>query len=147
MVSKIKLVYIMGAFTGPDAWTIAENVRAAERVGLEVARAGHMPVIPHANTHLFHGVSEVSDELWYEGTLELMRRCDAAVLVPGWQNSKGTKKEIKEAFLLGLPIYESRVGGRPLHAAFFDEWGVTVEGQDHENNNSSYRACFYFYTF
>lgn len=106
-VGELKLVYVAGPFSGVDSWAVAENVRNAERVGLEVARAGFFPVIPHANTHLFDRVSGVPDELWIEGTLELMRRCDAVVLVPGWERSKGTAGEIAEALLLKIPIYRS----------------------------------------
>ena len=46
-----------------------------------------MPLIPLANTANFFGT--LSDEFWYDGTLELMRRCDAVMLVPGWEGSKG----------------------------------------------------------
>ncbi len=98
----VPVIYIAGPFRAPTAWGIAENVRAAERVGLEVARAGGMPLIPHANTAHFHG--EGADELWLEGTLELLRRCDAMVLVDGYERSSGTKAEIKEAERLGIPI-------------------------------------------
>jgi nucleoside 2-deoxyribosyltransferase len=97
------LIYIAGPFRAPTQWGIAENVRNAERVGLEVARAGAYPIIPHANTQHFNG--EGSDQLWLSGTLELMRRCDAVVVIDGWERSTGTRAEMKEAYALGLPVF------------------------------------------
>jgi hypothetical protein len=99
----MKIVYVAGRFTGKTAWEIAENVRAAERVGLEVARLGAMPLIPHANTAHFHG--EGSAEFWYAGTLELLRRSDAIVMVPGWEASKSAVQERAEAISLGIPVF------------------------------------------
>jgi hypothetical protein len=97
----MKLVYVAGPFRATTAWGIAENVRSAERVGLEVARAGSMPLIPHANTAHFHG--ECTDDFWIEGTLELLRRCDAAVFLPGWHHSTGSRGEWAECVRLGMP--------------------------------------------
>jgi hypothetical protein len=98
------LIYIAGPFTGPTAWDIAENVREAERYGLLVAKAGGMPVIPHANTHLFHG--QLTAEFWYAGTLALMRACDGVFLCRRWRDSVGAKKEAAEAGRLGLPTFD-----------------------------------------
>jgi hypothetical protein len=87
----IPLVYIAGPFTGPTAWDIAENVQNARRYGLEIARVGGMPVIPHANTSLFHG--QCTAEFWYEGTLRLLQVCDVLVLIPGWEGASGSRNE------------------------------------------------------
>lgn len=46
-----------------------------------------------------------TDEQFLAGTLELMRRCDAVILVPGWSTSEGTKAEIAEAMRIGLPMF------------------------------------------
>lgn len=104
----MKVIYIAGAFRAPTAWGIAQNVRAAEAAGLDVARLGAMPLIPHANTAHFHG--ELSDEFWLAGTLELLSRCDA-VFVFNWtahaERSVGTRGEIAEAAQLGLPVFRS----------------------------------------
>jgi hypothetical protein len=97
----IKVVYIAGPFRGATSWQIAENVRNAERYGLEVARLGAMPLIPHANTAHFHG--EGDDQVWIDGTLELLRRCDAAVFIPGWQRSKGSQGEWDECRVRRMP--------------------------------------------
>ena len=43
----MKLIYIAGPFTAPTHWQVAQNIRAAEAAGREVALLGHMPVIPH----------------------------------------------------------------------------------------------------
>jgi hypothetical protein len=72
----VKLVYIAGPFTAATPWRVEQNVRRAEEAGLWVAEHGAMPVIPHANTRYFHG--ECTPEFWYEGTLELLRRCAAS---------------------------------------------------------------------
>jgi hypothetical protein len=101
MPKKTLVIYIAGPYRAPTAWGISENVRAAERVGLEVARAGAMPLIPHANTAHFHG--ECTDELWIEGTLELLRRCDAAVFLPNWHHSTGSRGEWEECMRRHMP--------------------------------------------
>lgn len=102
-MNRPPLIYIAGPFTGPTAWDIAENVRAAERMGLEVAKAGGMPVIPHANTHLFHG--QLTADFWYEGTLALLRACSGIVLLPTWRSSTGSRVEHAEAIRLGLHTF------------------------------------------
>lgn len=99
----MKIVYVAGPFRGPTPWDVAENVRRAERLGLEVAKLGAMPLIPHANTAHFDG--QLTGQFWVDGTLELMRRCDAVVLVRGWGDSSGTLGEIAEAQRFGIPVF------------------------------------------
>jgi hypothetical protein len=100
----MRVVYVAGKFSAPDQWQRARNVRAAEAVAFAVAEAGAMPLNPLANTANFFGTLE--DEFWYDGTLELLRRCDAVILVPGWQGSKGVQREIDETFIRKMPLFE-----------------------------------------
>jgi len=101
----MKIIYVAGRLTGANNFEITRNVRAAEEIGMVVAELGAMPLIPHANTGLtFFGTLDA--EFWYAGTLELLRRCDAAVLVPGWEESKGSRAEVEEAKRLGIPAFE-----------------------------------------
>lgn len=106
----MKVIYIAGAFRGPTAWDIAENIRKAERAGLEVAKLGAMPLIPHANTAHFHGA--LPDEFWLDGTLELLRRADAVyVFDPAdIERSRGTRGEVEEAGRLDKPVCTTLAG-------------------------------------
>lgn len=116
----IPLVYIAGPFRGLTAWAIEENIRHAERYGLEAAKLGGMPVIPHANTRFFHG--QCTDQFWLDGTIRLMEVCDAMVLVPGWERSSGAKAEKARfvelgrgdrIFSLGVMYLEADGSSRP----------------------------------
>jgi hypothetical protein len=100
----VKVVYVAGPFRSPTHWGIVQNVRAAEAVALEVWRAGAVAICPHLNTANFQGA--LPDEAWLAGTLELLRRCDAMVLVAGWETSTGTGAEIKEAKRRKMPVFE-----------------------------------------
>jgi hypothetical protein len=99
----MKVIYIAGPFTGSTAWEIEKNVRNVEEIALEVARLGGMPLCPHANSRFFHG--QCTPEFWYEGTLELLKRCDAIVLHPDWKASKGCKDEQQWALQHGMAIF------------------------------------------
>lgn len=100
MAARMKVVYIIGPFRGKSHWKVQQNVRRAEEMALEVANLGAMPLCPHKNTENFDGL--LTSDFWIEGTKELLRRCDAAIVLPGWQLSKGSVGEIEEAARLGF---------------------------------------------
>lgn len=115
----MKVIYIAGKYRGPNAWAIEQNIRAAEDVAAQVWAAGHAALCPHANSRHMEGVT--TDENFLAGTLEMMRRCDAVLLVPGWENSEGACAEVAEAHRLGIPVFGEDTalvdkGSHALHA-------------------------------
>ena len=103
---KSLVVYVAGPFRGPNAWAIEQNVRRAEELALEVWKMGAAAICPHTNTRFYQGAAP--DEVWLRGDVEIMKRCDAVVLVSGWQASSGTQVEIKEAEKAGIPVFRNR---------------------------------------
>lgn len=101
----MKLVYIAGPFRAPSAWEIEQNIRRAEELALRVWQAGHVAICPHTNTRFYQGAAP--DEVWLEGDLVILRRCDAVLLVEGWERSVGTLAEIAEARRYGIPVLEN----------------------------------------
>lgn len=99
-----KLIYIAGPFRGANQWEQFQNIREAETLALEVWRMGAVALCPHANTAHFQGA--LPDDVWLEGDLEMMRRCDAVLLMPRWRGSRGAVEEAKEAKQAGLPVFE-----------------------------------------
>ncbi len=99
----MKLIYIAGAYTAPTRCAIAANVQRAREVADAVARLGAFPVTPHL---LGDGIEDAGDAaFWYAGTLEVMRRCDALIVVPGSDESKGTSTEIAVMVTMGKPVF------------------------------------------
>ena len=100
--AAIPLVYVAGPYRGPTAWDVEQNIRAAEALGVEVARRGAYPVIPHSNTRGYFE-SFQPGEFWLAGTLALLSRCDGAVFSVDWQRSSGTRIEQAWCAEHGLP--------------------------------------------
>lgn len=103
--SKMRLIYVAGRFTGMDRACVERNIAAAVEVGIEVCKVGAFPVIPHANTGDERFESLHPYTFWIDGTLELLRRCDGIIMVPGWEASKGACGELAEAQRLGLAVF------------------------------------------
>ena len=111
------LVYVAGKYRGPDPWAVEQNIRAAEAVAYQIALAGAYPVTPHANTRGYFEGAQSDPAFWLNATLELMRRCDAAVLCTDWLSSYGATVERREALAMGLPVHEYADGGLALFLA------------------------------
>lgn len=108
MSNRMSAVYVAGPYRGQTRDAVELNISVARAVGLLAARKGWAPIVPHCNTSLYDFVTDqLSEQFWLGATLELMRRCDAVVLIPGWQNSSGTAAEIAEARRIGIPVFES----------------------------------------
>ena len=97
------VVYIAAPFTGKTGWEIEENVRRAERLALRVWEAGAIALCPHTNSRFFYKV--LPDQVFIDGTLELMRRCDALLMALDWKESRGARNEHAEAARLNMPIF------------------------------------------
>jgi len=105
ILNTMQVVYIAGPFRSSNSWQQEQNIRAAEAVALEVWRRGMVALCPHLNTRNFQGAAP--DEVWLHGHLELLSRCDAVLLVPGWESSEGAKREIEFAAKRGIPVFRS----------------------------------------
>lgn len=105
----MKLIYIAGPYRAPDRQGIAQNIAAARAEAIYAAGRGWFPVCPHMNTaHLEDVLPALGDEFWLRGTMEMMEKCDAVLLAPGWQSSAGTLAEIARAEELGITVFYSR---------------------------------------
>jgi len=101
------LIYVAGPYSADTLAATELNIQAARHVGRLVARKGWLPVIPHGNTYHFDELIKLPQEFWLAGTLNLMERCDAVVMVDGWEISKGATAEHKRARKISLPVFDS----------------------------------------
>lgn len=108
----MKLIYIAGPFRASssyvpghqDMFKVQENIMAAMKLGLDVARLdGAFPVIPHANTMFF--TNAALDKVWLDGDLEMLRRCDAILMTSDWERSSGARAEEAFAKEHGIPVF------------------------------------------
>lgn len=102
MTGEPLIVYIAGPYRARTGWLVEQNIRRAEKVAYRVWLAGHVALCPHTNSRFPHG--DVPDSHWLAGTMELMRRCDGVIVLPGWEQSAGTVGEIRAAEEAGIPV-------------------------------------------
>lgn len=100
----MKLAYVAGPFRGANSWEMERNIRRAEELALELWRAGYAVICPHTNTRFFQGAAP--DEVWLEGDLEMLRRCDLVVCTEDWRVSQGAIAEVAEAHKRKIPVFE-----------------------------------------
>jgi hypothetical protein len=101
------LVYVAGPFSAPTREGVEANIRKAVDLGVEVARLGAWPVMPHANTAdpRFEHVRPY--QFWIDGTLALLKGCDALITVDGWEKSSGARGEVAWMQDHSRPVFHS----------------------------------------
>lgn len=99
----MKLGYVAGPFRGANSWEMEENIRRAERLALEVWKLGAACICPHSNTRFYQGAAP--DNVWLDGDLEMLGRCDFIVMTPDWTRSEGARGEHQFALDNGLAVF------------------------------------------
>ena len=98
----MNVAYIAGPYRGSCIREVVENIRHAEKYALKYWGLGYAVICPHKNTALFDGAEH--DKVWLDGDMELLRRSDVVVMIPGWERSDGARCEKLEAEILGKDI-------------------------------------------
>lgn len=101
-MSKPLVWYTAGPYRARGIWQTEINIRRAEEVAQSLRAHGQYVICPHTNCRWSD--ANVADAQYIAETLELMRRCDVVVVLPGWESSEGTRGEIAEAERLGMPL-------------------------------------------
>jgi nucleoside 2-deoxyribosyltransferase len=96
-------IYVAGPYRGGNSWDTEQNIRKAEAVGMECVKAGFAVHCPHTNFRF--GEGWLPDPVWLQADITVMRRCDAVMVCPGWEQSSGTKAEIAIAMQDELPVF------------------------------------------
>ena len=106
----MKKIYIAGAYNANNVLSVLQNMRKGIRLGTEVLLAGYSPFIPWLDYNVFLQLREnelISLDAIQSHSMEWLIVSDAVLLVPGWDNSKGTEAEIVKAAELKIPIFTS----------------------------------------
>lgn len=103
-----QVVYLAGPFTANTIEGIQHNIQIAKSVALALWKMGYIVMCPHTNAGGTDWLdSDLPESRIMFGDIVLMLRCDMVVLLPGWENSKGTQKELVFAHGAGMPVLEA----------------------------------------
>lgn len=106
----MKRVYIAGAYSADNVITVLDNMRKGIRLSTEVLLHGLSPFCPWLDYQFQFMIREnekLTVEDYYRYSTDWLAVSDAVLVVPGWEDSVGTKNEIKFAYQIGIPIFYS----------------------------------------
>ena len=101
----MRIIFISGPFRAKLEYDRRENIRRAEALALEVWKLGAAAICPHLNTAHFDGT--VPDNVFLEGDLDILRRCDAVLMTDDFDKSVGAMKERSVALEHKIPVMYS----------------------------------------
>jgi hypothetical protein len=99
----MRLIYVAGKYGAPTQEGISANIAHARQAAINLWRSGWSVFCPHMNTAHLDDI--VKREVFLDGDLEILKRCDAIYMLSNWQESEGAKKEYALAKYLELEIY------------------------------------------
>ena len=102
--NKKFLIYIAGALSG-DSPAYISNCSKMIKYSEMVRRNGYSVFIPCLDVLQGIVMGDLEFDDYFNNSFEILSRCDAIYLVPGWENSKGTKREMELADLRNIPIF------------------------------------------
>jgi len=99
----MKVVYVAGKYSDKTLHAQLDNIRAAEDIAIELWGNDIAALCPHKNTALFDDVA--TWDVFMEGSYEMLKRCDAAIMVNNWTFSKGAQLEHTFAKENDIPVF------------------------------------------
>lgn len=109
----MKFVYIAGPYMDKAKkhdytgyFEIDANIRHALQAAAAFAVAGVGYFCPHQHSaHMEVITPSVPPAFWYELDNKFLESCDAILMLPGWEESSGSKKELGLAKQLDLNVF------------------------------------------
>lgn len=100
-------IYVAGKYSDSNIIEVLNNIREGIKMSAKVLKMGHVPFSPWLDYQFQFYEPELKVEDYYNYSLTWLKCCDAMLVLPNYENSKGTLKEIEVAKENNIPIYYS----------------------------------------
>jgi hypothetical protein len=106
------VVYIAGPYSADTKEGVEANIQVAHDVAQQLWHMGFAVICPHMNSAHMDGSCKGNMEwkdafkMYLVGDLEFISRCDAVVMLPGWEQSRGSCAEFAFAHWRGILVVE-----------------------------------------
>lgn len=104
----MRKIYIAGPYSSDNIIGGIENIRHGRRMATKLLLHGFAVFCPWLDSELFMQLREgeqISLETIQEHSMAWLRVADAVLVLKGFEASKGTLAEMREAYDLGIPVY------------------------------------------
>lgn len=98
----MNVMFICGPYRAVTDTEVLENINRAEVWARKFWADGIAVICPHKNSAMMGG--DIPEDIFLDGYIEILRRCDILFVMPGWEKSEGARAEIKEARRLKMDI-------------------------------------------
>ena len=103
----MKRIYVAGAYSADNVHDVLRNIGRGEHMAAQLFDKGYAPFCPwhDKDFRIKRPEMNVPDGQFYKFSLTWLEVSDALLILPGWEHSKGTIKEIERAAELGIPVF------------------------------------------
>ena len=100
-----RIVYVAGPYKAETEEKKCENIWHAIKVAVRLWELNWVVFSPILNSAHFEIYSSLPEEVYLEGDLKFLEFCSAIMLLKGWEQSKGAKRELEVATERGMDIF------------------------------------------
>lgn len=103
----MKRIYIAGKYDDRDIVSCLSNIRKGIEMASLLINEGHAVFCPFAD--FLYAFTEngpkLDKEKYQANSMAWVEVSDALLVLPGWETSGGTRREIERAKSLGIPVF------------------------------------------
>ena len=99
----MRVIYVAGAYRADSENGVWENIMHSRREAVKLWQKGWAVISPHCNSIFMDGEGDAN--VFLEGDLTILKRCDAIFMLNNWDSSEGAQEELRQARRDGLEIY------------------------------------------
>ena len=96
------IAYIIGPYRAPTISGVRRNIEAARELAELLWRNNIPTICSHLNTAYMDGIAP--DQVFLDGDLVLLIRCDCVLVLPNSDKSTGAQREIQCAITHTIPV-------------------------------------------